>query len=148
MMVRIDHNGQEPAAPMAITLGYQVKSVERHRFHMRVISVLRSCAVLASLKTRSLLRFNHHQESSLISSSPLSDRLRIEMYSMSVVLPWASGSLRRTSVPVMTPVVHVGRAYSHPNQRGIPTTSAAMARTGVPLRHKIKASTRIARRTM
>ena len=48
---------------MAITLGYQVKSVERHRFHMRVISVLRSCAVLASLKTRSLLRLNHHQES-------------------------------------------------------------------------------------
>jgi hypothetical protein len=29
------------------------------------------------LKTRSLLRFNHHQESSLVSSSPLSDRLRI-----------------------------------------------------------------------
>ena len=28
-----------------------------------------------------------------------------------------------TSVPVITPVVHVGRAYSHPNQRGIPTTS-------------------------
>ena len=69
-MVRIDHNGQEPAGPMAITLGYQVKSVERHLFHMRVISVLRDCAVLASLKTRSLLRFNHHQESSLISSSP------------------------------------------------------------------------------
>ena len=36
--------------------------------------------------------------------------------SMSVVLPRASGSLRRTSVPVMTPVVHVGRAYSHPNE--------------------------------
>src|SRR5262245_32464988 len=31
----------------------------------------------ASLKTRSLLRFNHHQESSLVSSSPLSDRLRM-----------------------------------------------------------------------
>ena len=61
---------------MAITLGYQVKSVECHRFHMRVTSVLRDCAVLASLKTRSLLRFNHHQESSLIDSSPLSDRLR------------------------------------------------------------------------
>ena len=59
---------------MAITLGYQVKSVERHRYHMRVISVLRSCAVLASLKTRSLLRFNHHQESSLTSSKPLSDQ--------------------------------------------------------------------------
>ena len=27
-MVRIDHNGQEPAGPMAITLGYQVKSVD------------------------------------------------------------------------------------------------------------------------
>ena len=27
---------------------------------MSVTSVLRSCAVLASLKTRSLLRFNHH----------------------------------------------------------------------------------------
>ena len=62
MMVRTDHHGQEPAGPMAITLGYQVKSVERHEFHMRVISVLRSCAVLASLKTRSLLRFSHHQE--------------------------------------------------------------------------------------
>ena len=69
MMVRTDHHGQEPAEPMAIALGYQEKSVERHRFHMRVISVLRSCAVLASLKTRSLLRFSHHQESSLISSS-------------------------------------------------------------------------------
>ena len=77
MMVRIDHHGQEPAGLMAITLGYQVKSVERQRFHMRVISVLRSCAVLASLKTRSLLRFSHHQESSLISSRPLSDRLRM-----------------------------------------------------------------------
>jgi hypothetical protein len=43
-MVRIDHHGQEPAGPMAITLGYQVKSVERHRFHIRVISVLRDCA--------------------------------------------------------------------------------------------------------
>ena len=77
MMVRNDHHGQEPEGPMAIALGYQLKSVERHRFHMRVISVLRSCAVLASLKTRSLLRFNHHQELSLISSSPLSDRLRM-----------------------------------------------------------------------
>jgi hypothetical protein len=37
---------------------------------MRVTSVLRSCAVLASLKTRSLLRFNHHQESSLITRAP------------------------------------------------------------------------------
>ena len=77
MMIFTENNGQEPAGPMAITLGYQVKSVERHPFHMRVISVLRSCAVLASLKTRSLLRFNHHRESSLISSSPLSDRLRM-----------------------------------------------------------------------
>ena len=76
-MVRIDHSGQEPAGPMAITLGYQVKSVECHRFHMRVIFVLRSYAILASLKTHSLLHFNHHQESSLISSSPLSDRLRM-----------------------------------------------------------------------
>jgi hypothetical protein len=48
----------------------------------------------------------------------------------------------------MTPVVHVGRAYSHPNQRGMPTTSAAMAKTGAPLRHKMKASTRTAMRTM
>src|SRR6476620_7642858 len=63
------------------------------------------------------------------------------MYWISVVLPRASGSLRRTCVPVTTPVVHVGRAYSHPNQRGIPTTSAAMARTGASLRHKITAST-------
>ena len=30
MMVRIDHNGQEPGGPVAITLGYQLKSVERH----------------------------------------------------------------------------------------------------------------------
>ena len=58
--------------------GTNLKSVERHRFHMRVISVLRSCAVLASLKTRSLLRFNHHQELSLgVSSIPLSDSLRM-----------------------------------------------------------------------
>src|SRR6185437_12324590 len=35
---------QEPAEPMAIALGYQEKSVERHRFHMRVTSVFRSCA--------------------------------------------------------------------------------------------------------
>ena len=62
MMVRTDHNGQEPAGPIAITLGYKEKSVDRHQFHMSVISVLRSCAVLASFKTRSLLRFNHHQE--------------------------------------------------------------------------------------
>src|ERR1043165_9734716 len=75
MMVRSDHHGQEPAGPMASALGYQEKSVERHRFHMRVTSVLRSCVVWASLKMRSLLRFNHHQESSLISSDPLSDRL-------------------------------------------------------------------------
>ena len=87
MMVRKDHHGQAPDGPMAIALGYQLKSVERHQFHVRVISVLRDCAVLASLKTRSLLRFNHHHESSLISSSPLSDRLRMYMYSMSVVLP-------------------------------------------------------------
>jgi hypothetical protein len=58
------------------------------------------------------------------------------MYWISVVLPRVSGSLRRTCVPVMTPVVHVGRAYSQPNQRGIPTTSAAMARTEAALRHK------------
>ena len=63
--------------PTAIALGNQVKSVERHRFHITVTSVLRDCAVLASLKTRSLLRFNHHQESSLVSSNPLSDRLRM-----------------------------------------------------------------------
>ena len=69
MMARTDQNGQDAAGPMAMTLGYQLKSVERHRFHMRVISVLRDCAVLASLKTRSLFRFNHHQESSLTSSS-------------------------------------------------------------------------------
>ena len=76
-MDRNDHHGQEPDGPMAIALGYQLKSVERHRFHITVISVLRSCAVLASLKTRSLLRFNHHQESSLTSSKPLSDRVRM-----------------------------------------------------------------------
>ena len=61
MMVRIDHNGQSRAGPMAITLGYQVKSVERHNSqdgHFRVARL----PVLASLKTRSLLRFNHHQE--------------------------------------------------------------------------------------
>ena len=62
---------------MAIALGYQLKSVERHRVQMRVTSVLRDCAVLASLKTRSLLRFSHHQESSLTSSKPLSDRVRM-----------------------------------------------------------------------
>ena len=31
MIVRIDHHGQEPAEPMAIALGYQLKIVERHR---------------------------------------------------------------------------------------------------------------------
>ena len=72
MMARTDHIRHEPAGWIAITLGYQLKSVERHRFHMSVTSVLRSCAVLASLKTRSLLRFNHH-------SSPLSDRLRMKL---------------------------------------------------------------------
>jgi hypothetical protein len=30
MMVRTDNHGQQPAAPMAIELGYQLKSVERH----------------------------------------------------------------------------------------------------------------------
>src|SRR5262245_29628828 len=147
MMARSDHNGQGPAGPMAITLGYQPKSIERHPFHMSVTSELLDCATMASLRMREL--FNHHQESWLISSSPLSDpRLRMKMYLMSVTLPRASGLLRRTSIPVMTPVVHDRRAYSHPNQRGIPTTSAAMAGTGFPLRHKIKASTRIASRTM
>ena len=70
MMARA-HNGQELAGPMASALGYQEKSVERHRFHVTVISVLRDCAVLASLKMRSLFHFNHNQVSSLISSSPL-----------------------------------------------------------------------------
>src|SRR5215467_2878731 len=148
MMVRSDP-GQEPAGPMAITLGYQFKSMERHPVHMRVTSDLLDCATMASLRMRELFHFNHHQESWLISSCPLLDpRLRMNMYLMSVTLLRASGLLRRTSIPSMTPVVHDRRAYSHPNQRGIPTTSAAMARTGVPLRHKIKASTRIASRTM
>src|SRR6516164_7563492 len=141
--------GQEPVGPMAITLVYQLKSMERHPFDMRVTSELPDCATMASLRMRELFHFNHHQESWLISSSPLSDpALRMKKYLMSVTLPRASGLLRRTSIPLMTPVVHVGRAYSHPNQRGIPTTSAAMARAGFLLRHKIKASTRIASRTM
>src|SRR5262245_33989262 len=147
--VRTDHNGQKPAGPMASMLGYQLKSMARHPVHMRVTSELADCASMASLRMRELLNFNHHQESWLTSSSPLSDpRLRMKMYLMSVTLPRASGLLRRTSIPVMTPVVHDGRAYSHPNQRRIPTTTAAMARTGVPLRHKKKASTKIASRTM
>jgi hypothetical protein len=50
MMVRTDHNGQEPAGPMAITLGYQEKSVERHRFHMRVTSVLREDALAVAIQ--------------------------------------------------------------------------------------------------
>src|SRR5215467_5648811 len=143
------HPGQESAGPMASTLGYQLKSMERHPVHMRVTSDLLDCATMASLRMRELFHFNHHQESTLVNSCPLSDpRLRMNMYLMSVTLPRASGLLRRTSIPSMTPVVHVGRAYSHPNQRGIPTTSAAIARTGFLLRHKIKASTRIASRTM
>src|SRR5262249_13315692 len=147
MRVRTDP-GQGPAGPMAITLGYQPKSMERHPFHIRVTSELLDCATMASLRMRELLNFNHHQESWLISSSPLSDpRLRMKMYLMSVTLPRASGLLRRTSIPVMTPVVHDRRAYSHPNQRGTPTTSAAMAIAAFPLR-QIKASTRIASRTM
>src|SRR5262245_6363707 len=40
MMVRSDHNGQGPAGPMAITLGYQPKSMARHPVHMRVTSEL------------------------------------------------------------------------------------------------------------
>jgi hypothetical protein len=39
---------------MAIALGYQLKSVERHRFHMRVISVLRSCAIATLIVGRLL----------------------------------------------------------------------------------------------
>src|SRR5262245_18042576 len=149
MMVRSDHNGQGPAGPMAITLGYQPKSMARHPFQIRVTSELLDCATMASLRMRELLNFNHHQESWVISSSPLSEpRLRMRMCLMSVTLARAWGLLRRTSIPVMTPVVHDRRAYSHPNQRGIPTTSAAMAGTGFPLRHKIKASTKIASRTM
>src|SRR5262249_50569298 len=148
MMVRREP-GQEAAGAMAITLGYQLKGMERHPFDMRVTSELLDCATMASLRMRELFHFNHHQESTLVSSCPLSDpALRMKKYLMSVTLPRASGLLRRTSIPLMTPVVHVGRAYSHPNQRGIPTTSAAMARTGFALRHKIKASTRIASRTM
>src|SRR4029079_9159835 len=48
----------------------------------------------------------------------------------------------------MTPVVQVGRAYSQPIQRGMPTTRATMARSGAPLRDKIRASTTIASRKM
>jgi len=69
MRVRTDP-GQESAGPMAITLGYQLKSMERHPFDMRVTSELPDCATMASLRMRELLRFNHHQESWLISSSP------------------------------------------------------------------------------
>ena len=75
---------------------------------MRVTSELRDCATMASLWMRELFHFNHHQESWLISSSPLSDCPRMKMYLMSVTLPRASGLLRRTSIPVMTPVVHEG----------------------------------------
>src|SRR5215470_12608486 len=147
MMFRSDHNW--PAGPMAITLGYQLKSMARQPVHMRVTSELLDCASIASLRMRELLNFNHHQASTFVSSCPLSEpRLRMNIYLMSVTLPRASGLPRRTSIPVMTPVVHDGRAYSHPNQRGIPTTSAVMARTELPLRHKMKASTRIASRTM
>jgi hypothetical protein len=39
MMVRNDHNGQEPTGPMASALGYQEKSVERHRVHMSYFAV-------------------------------------------------------------------------------------------------------------
>ena len=48
------------------------KQRERCHHHRTVTSVFRSCAVLASLKTRSLFRFNHHHESSFTSSSPRS----------------------------------------------------------------------------
>ena len=51
-MVRNDHHGPEPDGPMAIALGYQLKSVERHRFHMRVISVLRAMARTGLLRLR------------------------------------------------------------------------------------------------
>src|SRR5215831_14975331 len=104
------HPGQESAGPMASMLGYQLKSMARHPVHMRVTSDLLDCATIASLRMRELFHFNHHQESWLITSCPLSDpRLRMNMYLMSVTLPRASGLLRR---------------------------------------HKIKASTRIASRTM
>ena len=65
---------------MAIAFGYQVKSVERDRFHMRVISALRDCAVFASLKTRSPSRFNDDQELSLISSSPRSRVAHVDVF--------------------------------------------------------------------
>ena len=74
MRVRTDP-GQEPAGPMAITLGYQLKSMERHPVHMRVTSELLDCATMASLRMRELFHFNHDQESWLISSCPLSDPL-------------------------------------------------------------------------
>ena len=48
-MVRNDHHGQEPDGPMAIALGYQLKSVERHRIphegHFRV-AILRGLGVV------------------------------------------------------------------------------------------------------
>ena len=61
------HPGQESAGPMASTLGYQFKSMERHPVHMRVTSDLLDCATMASLRMRELFHFNHHQESWLIS---------------------------------------------------------------------------------
>src|SRR3546814_2726901 len=61
---------QAPAGPKSMMLGCHEKSCERQRFHTTVTSVLRSAAVLASLNTRSLLRLNHHQESSFSNSTP------------------------------------------------------------------------------
>ena len=71
MMVRTDHNGQEPAGPMASAFGYQEKSVERHGYsHEGHFGVAILRGLLASLKIWSLLRFNHHQKLSLISFEP------------------------------------------------------------------------------
>jgi hypothetical protein len=55
------HPGQESAGPMAITLGYQLKSMERHPVHLRVTSELLDCATMASLRMRELFHFNHHR---------------------------------------------------------------------------------------
>ena len=147
-MVRNDHHGQEPDGPMAITLGYQLKSVERHRYHMRVISVLRSCAVLASLKTRSLLRFNHHQEFFVGQlHTPVGPFAHVDVFdvgriALSVGIAAAHfGSCDNAARPCWTCVFP-----SKPE--GDTHHECSDGQNGRPLRHKIKASPRIASRTM
>ena len=68
MMVRIDHNGQEPGGRwhhVGVPTDERGAPPIPHEGHFRV-AILRGVGVV---EDGSLLRFSHHQKSSLISSS-------------------------------------------------------------------------------